>query len=142
MNASDNNSSTVTEQAFYTAFSSGDIDAMRDIWHDTKYVSCIHPMGDRLCGAPAVLKSWESILHNTGDVLINVSDRRIEIKGAMAIHTLVENIHLKDKPNQVFQFLATNIYELTPSGWKMILHHASPAPHDLSGGKSRSAIMH
>jgi len=142
MNASVFDSSIEAEDAFYTAFTAGDMEAMRQVWLDACYSSCIHPMGDRLAGTVAVLKSWETILKNTADVLIDISDRVIEEQQQIAIHTLIENIHLVDKPEQTFQFLATNIYQQTTEGWKLLLHHASPMPRDVSQEEKPPNVVH
>ncbi len=135
-------SSTEAEDAFYTAFSSGDLNAMRGIWLDADYTSCVHPMGNRLSGTTAILKSWETILKNTTDIMIEISDLGIHSLQQLAVHTLTENIHSLDTPEQIHRFLATNIYKQTADGWKLILHHASPIPRDLSQEKSSERIVH
>ena len=57
----------------------------------------------------------------------------------MAIHTVSEQIQV-DNTNMPpsAEVITTNIYELTPQGWRMILHHASPA----RVSKQPSATMH
>lgn len=134
--------STEAENAFYAAFSRGDLEAMRDIWLDASYTSCVHPMGDRLLGTPAIIKSWETILKNTGDVIIELSDLSVHEGPQTAIHTLIENIHVQDETEKMFQFIATNVYEQTSAGWKMILHHASPMPRDISQEKDPRPVVH
>jgi len=134
--------STEAENAFYAAFSRGDLEAMRDIWLDASHTSCVHPMGDRLLGTPAILKSWETILKNTGDVIIELSDLAIHQGPQTAIHTLIENIHVEDETEKMFQFIVTNIYEQTSDGWKMILHHSSPMPRDISQKKEPRTVVH
>ena len=134
--------STDAENAFYAAFSRGDLKAMRDIWLDASHTSCVHPMGDRLLGTRAILKSWETILKNTSDVIIELSDLSIHQGPQTAIHTLIENIHVEDETEKMFQFIVTNIYEQTSAGWKMILHHASPMPRDISQKKEPRTVVH
>ncbi len=136
------NSSTEAEDAFYTAFSNGNPGAMREIWLDADFTSCVHPMGDRLAGTTAILKSWETILKNTRDIIIEISDLKIYSRQQLAIHTLIENIHSLDNPEQIHRFLATNIYQQIADGWKLILHHASPMPRDLTQEKSPERIVH
>lgn len=143
MTASGLHTSTDAEEAFYAAFSRGDLDAMREIWLESEQTSCIHPMGDRLLGTHAILKSWETILRNTGDIIVELSDRVIHANEQTAIHTLVENIHAREQSDQIFRFVVTNIYELTTQGWKMVLHHASPMPRDVSREQQESPpIVH
>jgi hypothetical protein len=40
--------------------------------------------------------------------------------------------------------VATNVYLRTAAGWRMILHHASPAPGQPEGARTESApkILH
>lgn len=45
----------------------------------------------------------------------------------LAVHVLYENIALEDRPEPA-RIIATNIFTREEAGWKMILHHASPAP--------------
>lgn len=116
------------ENAFYRAFESSDIEAMMQVWLDADYVECIHPMSHRLMGIAAIRESWQEIFTNNAEVKFETVDtRRIEHK-ELAVH-IVNEYMLVDGKKQV-QILATNIYEKTPSGWHMILHHASPAPKE------------
>lgn len=142
MTASDFSSSTEAENAFYAAFSRGDLQAMRGIWLDAEKTSCVHPMGDRLLGTRAILKSWETILRNTGDIIVELSDLAIHAEEQFALHTLVENIRTLEQPEQIFRFVVTNIYQHTAQGWKMILHHASPMPRDTSQESNPRPIVH
>ncbi|MDZ7804041.1 nuclear transport factor 2 family protein [Thiohalophilus sp.] len=142
MSSSDFATSSNAETAFYAAFSGGNLEAMRQIWLDGDDTSCIHPMGDRLLGTQAILKSWETILRNTGDVIVELSDRVIHATDRFAVHTLVENIHTLEEPETVFRFVVTNIYQQTAEGWRMFLHHASPMPRDISQEKDPAPVVH
>ncbi|MDR9436134.1 MAG: nuclear transport factor 2 family protein [Thiohalophilus sp.] len=142
MNSSDFATSSDAETAFYAAFSGGNLEAMRQVWLDDDDTSCIHPMGDRLLGTHAILKSWETILRNTGDVIVELSDRVIHATDQFAVHTLVENIHPLEDPENIFRFVVTNLYQQTADGWKMILHHASPMPRDVSQEKAPGQVVH
>lgn len=134
--------SSDAENAFYAAFSGGNLEAMRQVWLEGDDTSCIHPMGDRLLGTHAILKSWETILRNTGNVIVELSDRVIHATDRFAVHTLVENIHSLEDPENIFRFVVTNIYQQTADGWKMILHHASPMPRDTSQEKKPNPVVH
>jgi hypothetical protein len=42
---------------------------------------------------------------------------------------VVEEVLVQQGRSQkIVHVIATNAYVKTPSGWKMVLHHASPAP--------------
>jgi len=37
---------------------------------------------------------------------------------------------------------ATNIYQRTAAGWRMVLHHASPVPEVPVRGEARPSVLH
>ena len=116
------------EKAFYRAFESSDLEAMMQVWLDADYVECIHPMSHRLMGIVAIRDSWQEIFgHNSEVEFETVDTRRIEHRD-LAVH--IVNEHMLVNGNKRVQILATNIYEKTDTGWRMILHHASPAPKE------------
>ena len=120
-------SSAECEQAFYDALESADSDAVADLWLDDDDVCCIHPGGPRLLGVGAVVASWKSILAN-GPIRIRAASSKSLETPTIAVHNVVEELVIvqKGKP-EVVHVIATNAYVKTPSGWKMVLHHASPA---------------
>ena len=38
--------------------------------------------------------------------------------------------------------IATNIYMRTENGWRMVAHHASPAPASPDGDGKRGKVLH
>ena len=118
---------TAAEEAFYRAFESSDLDGMMAIWLDADYVECIHPMGHRVVGRTAIRDSWQNIFQSPTTIRFEMADKRIIAHSSLAIHLVNETMTL-DEGNKQIQVLATNIYEKTPNGWYMILHHASPGP--------------
>ncbi len=116
------------EQAFYEALENGDAEAVADLWLDDSDVCCVHPNGPRLVGYAAVKASWTAILAN-GAVNVRATARRAVETPSVAVHNVVEEIVLARRgERQVAHVIATNAYVKTPAGWKMVLHHASPAP--------------
>jgi ketosteroid isomerase-like protein len=116
------------EAAFYEALEAADADAVSELWLDDDDVCCIHPGGPRLLGIQAVRASWAAILSN-GAVSIRAASRKSVETPTVAIHNVVEEVVVpRGREQQVVQVIATNVYVKTPSGWKMVLHHASPAP--------------
>lgn len=114
------------EEAFYKAFETADLDAMMNVWLDADYVECIHPMSHRLMGITEIRDSWQEIFKNSADIQFETVETRQIMHKDLAVH--IVNEHLRVKGTQQVQVLATNIYEKTSQGWRMILHHASPAP--------------
>jgi ketosteroid isomerase-like protein len=48
--------------------------------------------------------------------------------GLFAIHNVHEVISTTDGSRTAGPIVATNVYARTTDGWRMIVHHASPAP--------------
>lgn len=126
------------ENAFYHAFETADLDAMMRVWLDADYVECIHPMSHRLMGIAAIRDSWREIFRNNSGIEFETVDTRRIKHTDLAIH--VVNEHLLVNGNKRVQILATNIYEKTPEGWRMILHHASPAPRPAKAAGANPTV--
>jgi len=121
-------SSDECEQAFYEALESADADATVDLWLEDSDVCCVHPNGPRLLGYGAVTGSWRAILAN-GPLRIRAASKKTLETPAIALHNVVEEILVTQGSTQkIVHVIATNAYVKTPAGWKMVLHHASPAP--------------
>lgn len=116
------------EQAFYTAFETGDAEAMRQVWDEAPEIECVHPMGGRMRGA-AVHDSWQEIFDKADPIAFHISDRQSFEQDDLSVHMVQENILFRDKNEQPLLLLATNVFRRGPSGWRMVLHHSSPAPH-------------
>jgi ketosteroid isomerase-like protein len=114
------------EAAFYTAFSQRDLNAMMAVWDEADDVVCVHPLGTVLIGAAAVRASFERLLSNQQEMTFMVEERHRSSDGELALHVVREHIRISGK--QQPPVAATNAYRLTEDGWRMILHHASPAP--------------
>lgn len=116
------------EQAFYEALEAADGDAVADLWLDDEEVCCVHPGGPRLLGRATVVASWRKILANGAVNVRTVSKKTLDTP-TVAVHNVVEQVvSTSGRRQQIVQVIATNAYLKTPAGWKMILHHASPAP--------------
>jgi ketosteroid isomerase-like protein len=132
------------EQEFYRAFEQHNLDAMRGVWSNAQYIECIHPMGPRLQGPDAVVESWREIFANATAMHFEIVPHNYTRTAQIAIHSVLEKIHLPDSQQQPAAMVATNIFELTEDGWRMILHHASPMrPIEHSEpGPSTDATLH
>lgn len=116
------------EDAFYYAFSRCDLNAMMQVWLDAEHIECIHPGSSRLQGIAAIRYSWEQIFSAGEQLHFNIVRHHCTQTGNLAIHSISEQIKTdRANPKTVAEVIATNIYELTANGWRMILHHASPA---------------
>jgi ketosteroid isomerase-like protein len=114
------------ETAFYRAFETLDLSLMQQVWGAGAEVACLHPGGDLLLGAPAVLASWRQILQGARPPSLQF--RRLQAQGdaATRVHLVEELISpsggAEDDSTRV---LATNVYRREGEGWRLQLHHAS-----------------
>jgi ketosteroid isomerase-like protein len=116
------------EQAFYDAMESADIDAVGEVWLDDDDVCCIHPGGARLVGGAAVRGSLAALLSN-GPVQIRTVSRKCFESPTLAVTNVIEEVVVvQGGSRQLVHVIATNAYTKTQAGWKMVLHHAAPAP--------------
>jgi uncharacterized protein (TIGR02246 family) len=116
------------EQAFYEALERADLDAMMEVWADDEDVVCVHPGGPRLAGYERVRESWTQIFAARQRLQVRTSDQSV-VQGMMfAIHSLHENITVVGEKQPRAPVAVTNVYVRTASGWRMLVHHASPAP--------------
>jgi ketosteroid isomerase-like protein len=119
---------------FYRAFEDLDLAEMERVWGHGDDVACVHPGWPLLTGWEAVRASWHTIIGNTAEIRFTLGDVRVTAGGDLAWVTCTENI-LSQVHGQVAvtSVLATNIFERTPGGWRLVHHHAS---HILGGPPS------
>ena len=116
------------EAAFYEALEAGDVDAMMEVWSDDEDVVCIHPGGPRHCGYADVRASWAELFSGSSRLQVQVSNLVVLSGMMLVVHALRESIAVKGDQRPAVAVAATNAYMRTGQGWRMILHHASPAP--------------
>ena len=121
------------EEAFYTAFANTDLEAMMQVWLDSDTVTCVHPVGPRINGRGAVRGSWAEIFRGSGGLKFRLDEVNRTQDALLAIHVLHEHITVPGEPGERPPAVATNIYQLTKDGWRMILHHASPVATPVRG---------
>ncbi len=116
-------------ERFYRALAEADLTAMSDVWHHSAITECIHPGWDRLRGWPAIRDSWAVIFANQGSVQVRAGDVLVRRRGDVAWVTCYENLAVRDQGTvQMSQMLAINIFERIDDRWRMVIHHAAPAP--------------
>jgi ketosteroid isomerase-like protein len=104
---------------------------MMAVWAEDEDILCVHPTGGRLTGQDQVRESWAQMFAAGPRARLQVS-QQVAIAGMMlAVHSVFENFSLEGaapgdaRPAPI---VATNVYLRTAAGWRMIVHHASPAP--------------
>ena len=128
------------ENAFYEALERADLEAMMSVWAEDEDIVCVHPTGPRLAGQEQVRESWAQIFSGGARARVHVT-RQLVITGMItAIHSVQENFvvegeggaeapgGLQGRDSRPAPIVAPNIYQRSASGWRMVLHHASPAP--------------
>lgn len=137
------------EFAFYDAFERGDLKLMMAVWADEPDTICVHPQGPRLAGLNAIRDSFAELFsHGPGhNMRVKVSELRKHQGQTLAIHSVYETFVSQPAPDGTVQqstpVLATNVYLLTPNGWRMIVHHASVSPEGtVAEEQGVSRILH
>lgn len=113
--------------AFYQAFEAKDIDTMMSTWAEDEEIVCVHPGGPRLVGFDAVRASWEQIFAGEGKLAFRLAEIVLIETVGLAMQSTVEEIHAGEGTLQA-SAIATNVFMRTPSGWRLVCHHASAAP--------------
>jgi len=123
------------ENAFYEALERCDLEGMMAVWAEDDDIVCVHPAGARLTGQDQVRESWARIFAAGPRARVSIS-QQVAITGMMlAVHSVFENFSIEGvsrgqraEDARPVPIVATNVYLRTAAGWRMIVHHASPAP--------------
>lgn len=127
------------EEAFYDALARGDLHGLMSLWADDDEIVCIQPGGPRTTGAPAVRRAWASVLAERLDIRAR-SIRRYETM-TTAVSSVIEEITIAG--DESVRCVATNVFVKDARGWRIILHHASPAgDSDEFAPASTGATLH
>jgi len=118
--------------AFYEAFENADFDSMRELWATDDGVVCVHPANRPIRGYQAVMRSWVALMASAPYIQFFLTDVEAVVVGELGSVTCTENVLSAgtDTPD-VASFAgasaaATNVFRLTPEGWRLWIHHASP----------------
>ena len=132
-------------RAFYEAFEQADIASMMRVWSDDDEIFCIHPGGPRNIGPTAVRGAWEEIFNGPTKLKFQLEQPLFFVGASMAVQSVLEYLQVNDEPKLRGPAIATNIYARTVAGWRMIAHHAAPAPAVTAvppAAKARTGTLH
>ena len=135
------------ENAFYESLERCDLDGMMAVWSEDEEIVCVHPAGERLTGQDQVRESWARIFAAGPRARVTI-EQQAAIGGMMlAVHSVFERFTIQGAKAeaQPLPVIATNVYLRTPAGWRMIVHHASPAPAQPRAAPARDSgpkILH
>jgi len=111
----------VANQAFYDAFSAGDVAAMDALWARQAAVVCLHPGWEILRGRDTVMASWKAILESPGHPRVQPVGAQAFVYGAAALVACYERL-------QGGLLAATNVFVHEDGRWRLVSHQAGPAP--------------
>jgi uncharacterized protein (TIGR02246 family) len=117
--------------AFYAAFESADLDAMREVWLDDDRATCVHPGALPVRGATAVGRSWALMMANTPYLQFILTDVDIAVAGDTATVSCTENVLTGEEGGPLDSFgagqtVSTNVLVRTDRGWRLWVRHSSP----------------
>ena len=119
------------ENAFYEALERADLEAMMAVWAEDEEIICVHPTGPRLSGPDQIRESWARIFSGGPRARVHITSQVAISAMMLAVHSVHENFTLEGQAQgdaRPLPVVATNVYLRTAAGWRMIVHHASPAP--------------
>ncbi|HWI98576.1 MAG TPA: nuclear transport factor 2 family protein [Burkholderiales bacterium] len=116
------------ENAFYEALERGDLEGMMAVWAEDEEIICVHPGGPRLSGPDEVRSSWARIFSAGAGPRVHITQQVAVTAMMIAVHSVHENFSIEGDARAQVPVIATNVYLRTAAGWRMIVHHASPAP--------------
>jgi ketosteroid isomerase-like protein len=123
------------QNAFYEALERADLDAMMAVWAEDEEIVCVHPAGPRLCGQDQVRESWAQIFSDGARARVHITQQVAMSAMMIEVHSVQENFAMEGeqpgrqgRDSRPAPIVATNVYLRTSAGWRMIVHHASPAP--------------
>ena len=139
----DSGSADDTENAFYEALQSGDIEKLMACWADEDDIVCVHPGGARLLGAGAIRATFDAMFANGSIQARPEKIHKVDSLGA-SVHSVLERIEVltEEGPRHAY-VIATNVYQKTPQGWRMVAHHASPGtPREMLEVTESPQVLH
>jgi ketosteroid isomerase-like protein len=128
------------ESAFYEALERADLEGMMAVWAEDEDIVCVHPGGARLVGYAAVRDAWRRIFAGGARLRVRISHPTSTQNPFTALHTVIEHVSVRDDESVRAPVVATNVYVRGALGWRMLAHHASPAPPDSDSDAPKKTL--
>jgi len=114
---------------FYKALGSRDLELMGTVFVHEDRAGCMHPGWVMLKGWEAIRQSWENVFDPADQLEIKLHNLTVELEGDAAWVTCIQELlYINRDPVMQNVSVSTNIFEKNGSGWKMVIHQASPMP--------------
>jgi uncharacterized protein (TIGR02246 family) len=114
---------------FYKALGTRDLELMGTVFVHDERAGCTHPGWVMLEGWEAIRQSWENVFDPEDQLDIKLHNVTVDIEGDAAwVSCIQELTYIKRDPIMMNVSVSTNIFEKNESGWRMIIHQASPVP--------------
>ncbi len=127
-------------ESFYRALETLDLEAMDKLWSHESWVRCVHPGQEVIVGWPDVRRSWQQIFASTRWLRVTPTAVAVRILGPVGMVACSENITAANEGDVGLAVAqATNLFQRTGEGWRLVLHHASPAPVQFTSPETGSA---
>lgn len=108
--------------AFYTAFTTGDVSAMSDAWVTSHPIVCLHPGARPIFDRDEMMQSWTDILSDPGVADLRFHSPRVVMSDNLAMVIGYETFGES-------ALVASNGFIIEGNVWRMFSHHAGPC-HD------------
>lgn len=109
-------------EAFYAAFTTGDVSAMSKAWVSSYPIVCLHPGARPIFDRDEMMDSWTDILSDPGVAELTFHSPSVVLVGNTALVTGYECFGDS-------ALAASNGFVLESGIWRMFSHHAGPC-HD------------
>jgi len=75
-----------------------------------------------------VRAGWEQLFAGDTKLSFKLDEIVVIETVGLALQSAIEHVTLGDEPKPRGAAIATNVFLRTPSGWRLVVHHASAAP--------------
>src|SRR5262249_62059008 len=118
--------------------------ARRDVGADVEELVGVRAAGPRRCGSAKVGESGSQLCSSRQRLRVHLSTQVYVQAMMLSIHSLHENILVGAETKPRTPMVTTNVFVRTGNGWRMLVHHASPAPASTptAGGGEAPKILH
>ena len=126
------------EAAFYDALERADLEAMMSVWAEDEEIVCVLPGGPRLAGYAAVREGWRRVFASGRRLSVALTQQIYLQSMLLSVHSLQEHLSLSSGEGETSPVVVTNVYVRGALGWRLLAHHASPAPPDMPGDATKT----